>query len=489
MFAVIFVPDFRLQAALRWRAELDSKPVAVVDGDAAKSVVAECNEAARRDGVTPGMPVAQAFARCPALVLLPCSPSEEAAAGALLLEMAFSLSPSVEATAAGCCTVDLQKDNRGRWETVCGEIARQLGEFRLGAKIGVAPNPDLAFIAARRAEPVLVVHSPRAFLSQLAVAEIDPPPQLLSVLHDWGIHTLGQLTGLPRGQFADRLGPEADGLWQRAAGKTTRLLRLVRPAEEFAEAFDFEGEIETLEPLYFVLRRFLGQLCARLGTAHRVAARLDLALPLENGARHERAFAIPSPTADEETLFRILCTHLDGLQLDQRLTGVRLRVAPARPDHQQFRLFDTPLGDPNKFAETLARIIALAGAGNVGVAEIADTHRPDSFRLAPPSFHVMGEESDAAEGSHAIGLPLRRYRPPLAAEVRMAGGRPAQVFSDKAHGEVVDALGPYRQSGNWWEGQWHTEEWDVEIAGEGVFRIARRHGEWLVEGCYDDAIY
>ena len=72
----------------------------------------------------------------------------------------------------------------------------------------------------------------------------------------------------------------------------------------------------------------------------------------------------------------------------------------------------------------------------------------------------------------------------------MTLGRPGQVFSDKAHGNVVDFLGPYRLSGTWWEREeWNTEEWDVEIAGEGLFRIARRNGQWFVEGCYDAALH
>jgi len=490
MFAVLFIPYFRLQAALRWRAGLDSRPVAIVDEHSKKSTVIECNEPALSMGVAPAMPSTQALARCPALTLLPRQVAGEQATQAIVLEMAFKLSPEVEATAEECCTIDLRRDAARRWESACPEIIKQLQALGLSAKIGVAPNPDLAFIAARKAGPVLVVGSPQAFLSQLAISEIDPPPHLLAILRDWGIHTLGRLTDLPCGEFADRLGPEAGQLWQRAAGKTTRLLHLVRPAEEFAEAFDFDGEIESLEPLYFALRRFLGQLCLRLAVAHRIAAKIDLTLPMENGLPHERSFTIPSPTGDAEALFRILSTHLDALHLDHRVTGVRLRIEATRPGRQQFCLFDNPLRDPNKFSETLARIIAIVGPENAGVAEPCDTHQPDSFRLAPPAFHTIGDGTRGeTAATHAIGLPLRRYRPPFAAKVNMEQGRPAQVFSEKGHGEVLESLGPYRLSGNWWERDaWSTEEWDVEIADQGLFRISQRNGQWFIEGCYDAAL-
>lgn len=263
MFAVIFLPNFRLQMALRWRGEWRAQPAAIVDE---KGAVLELNDRARAVGVARGMAGPQALA------LLPPAHAQERTVQAALLEIAGSLSPEIEETAGGRATLDLRSAKVRDWTAWGAEIVRRFAALELQARVGAGPNPDLASLAARRAESVLVVQSPAAFLAQLAVSEIEPPPHLLAVLHDWGIHTLGQLTSLPRGDFADRLGPDADQLWQRAAGQTQRLLRLMRPVEEFAETFDFEQGIETTEPLLFLLRRFVDQLTLRLDGVHRVAA-------------------------------------------------------------------------------------------------------------------------------------------------------------------------------------------------------------------------
>lgn len=487
MFAVLLLPAFYLQAALRLRTELRGAPVAIVDERGGKGAILERNAEAQSAGVAAGMAGVQALARCPALTLLPRLREQERVAQAALLQVAGALSPEVEATAEGVGTVDLRTVKIGDWPAWGKRIVAQLAALHLQVRVGVGPNPDLAFLAARQAGPVLVVQSPAAFLAQLAVAEIEPPPHLLAVLHDWGIHTLGQLTSLPRGELADRLGPDADRLWQRAAGQTERLLRLVRPAENFAETFDFEHEIETVEPLFFMLRRFLDQLALRLGAVHRVAAQMTLTLPLDNGAAHERVFTIPAPTLEAEVLFRILASHLEGLQLAQRPTGIRLLIEPVRPDHQQLRLFESPLRDANRFGETIARLTALVGAENVGVAEVEDTHRTDRFRLVAPRFHELRETADEeAEPDFTVGLPLRRFRPPLPAQVRVVRQVPEYIVSEQAHGAVTDALGPYRVGGGWWDREpWGSEEWDVEIAGCGLFRISRQQDDWCVEGCYD----
>jgi protein ImuB len=211
-----------------------------------------------------------------------------------------------------------------------------------------------------------------------------------------------------------------------------------------------------------------------------------LTLPLEDGETYERSFTIPSPTSDAEVLFRVLHTHLESLQLAKRPTGVRLLVEPVRPEHQQFRLFESALRDPNRFGETIARLGALVGVENVGVAEIADSHRPDDIRLIEPRFHEMGEGNATPSLNLAIGLPLRRFRPPIPADVRLIRQQPVQVTSTCANGRVVDLLGPYRASGDWWErDQWSVEEWDVEIDGKGLFRLRCEPTGWFIEGCYD----
>ena len=170
----------------------------------------------------------------------------------------------------------------------------------------------------------------------------------------------------------------------------------------------------------------------------------------------------------------MLHSHLESLQLTAHPTGVRLLIEPAVPEHQQLRLFESALRDPNRFGETLARLAAIVGAENVGVAEIEDTHRPDSVRLVTPRFHLPQREVATAAPNHAIGLPLRRYRPPVPANVRVVRQEPVEVSSSPASGRVADALGPYRASGGWWERErWGVEEWDVEIVGHGLYRLRR----------------
>src|SRR5205809_94980 len=210
--------------------------------------------------------------------------------------------------------------------------------------------------------------------------------EILSILHKWGIHTLGQLAALDKEELRARLGAEAVRLWERANGTATRLLKFVQPPETFQESFEFDHEIETAEPLLFILRRFLEQLSLRLSNIYLVAKELTLVISFSNRQSYERIFKIPQPTNDVDLLFRMLQTHLENFKSEHPIVAVALTAQPIRPASQQFGLFETALRNPQQLYETLARLSALLGSDRVGTPIKEETHRPDAFRMEPFSW-------------------------------------------------------------------------------------------------------
>src|SRR5216117_2193554 len=222
--------------------------------------------------------------------------------------------------------------------------------------------------------------------SSLSNSPADRQPeihQILAILHKWGIHTLGQLAALDKEQLGARLGPEAIRMWERANGQSNRVLKLVRPPESFEESFEFENEIETAEPLLFMLRRFLEQLAVRLSTIYLVAKELTLRITLANKQCYERVFKIPQPTNDVDLLFRMLHTHLENFRSEHPIVAVALSTEPIKPAGEQFGLFETTLRNPQQLSETLARLTALLGGDRIGTPVLEETHRPDAFSMKP----------------------------------------------------------------------------------------------------------
>src|SRR5207302_6546141 len=105
MFATIYLPNFYLQAAMRHHPKLRAQPVALIDTAESKVSIIQLNELAEKVGVTKGMTPSQALARCLHVVIRTRERAQENVIGEILLQHAFMLSPFVEATASGVCTV------------------------------------------------------------------------------------------------------------------------------------------------------------------------------------------------------------------------------------------------------------------------------------------------------------------------------------------------------------------------------------------------
>ncbi len=306
---------------------------------------------------------------------------------------------------------------------------------------------------------------------------------IIAILHKWGVHTLGDFAALKKEDVSARLGPEAVQMWERASGKATRLLKLVQPPESFAEAIEFENEIETIEPLLFILRRFLQQLTLRLGALYLVAKELKLGITFSDKQIYEHLFKIPEPSNDVEVLFRMLHTHLENFTSEAPIVSVSLEVQPTKPSQQQFSLFETALRDPTQLSETLARLTGLLGGDSVGTPVLEDTHRPDAFRVEPFSWQL---EEGAPAAEPLPSFALRRFRSATPASVLLAENAPAHLRSAEVEGEVIDHAGPYHASGSWWDrNAWARAEWDVQLANGALARCHQHEQGWAVDGIYD----
>jgi len=481
MFAVILIPDFSLHALLRFNPALRGEPVAILTGEGRRARVAEVS--AGVTAVAPGMTAAQALAECPALQLLNPSLVAERETGALLLSVAWTLSPWVEPAASGRCTVDLTGANADTLPAQLRAVRTQLSLQGLPVKIGVGPNALLARYAAHLAAPDLWVRDAGAFLKPLPLSLLELTADEERLFADLGIRTLGELTAFPRAALNNRLGGRGDALWSRAAGEwSTPLQPAPFPARYRAEAV-LEEAVETLEPLLFLLRRFCERLALEVGQFGQGTARLALTLQLDNEKHYHRTFDLPEPTARADTLFATLENHLATLQTDSPIVGLSLEAFPVRRLQTQEGLFDTGLKDAPMFYATLGRMAAIIGADNLGTPHHADSHQPDAIALRPPAPIVPERRAPAAPAAH--GPLLRRLRPPMPATVELTETRPSFLVSSLARGDVTALRRPVWSNGEWWTpGAFAREEWDVQV-GSGLYRLLHAPDGWFIEGIYD----
>src|SRR4029453_5282127 len=177
MCGCLFLPKFRLQAALRWHDVRG--PVVVVDEATLKGVVSEVSEEAAAKGIAAGMTSAQAMARDTGIVIRPHSPAQEQCLNQILVQTALTLSPDVELTCDGACTADFRRVGKGTcWQQLADQQIARLRAQGLRAVVGIAPTPDLAHLAARGAQPSAVVYDTGAFANGLPIEALEPSADL-----------------------------------------------------------------------------------------------------------------------------------------------------------------------------------------------------------------------------------------------------------------------------------------------------------------------
>jgi len=143
----------------------------------------------------------------------------------------------------------------------------------------------------------------------------------------------------------------------------------------------------------------------------------------------------------------------------------------AGPRVTQNGLFVPSGPDPEKLEVTIARLAKLVGEGNLGCAELVDSHRPESFRMK--RFVVANEQNKRRGKSEpkvkkldppATVTALRVMRPPQPVRLELRDEQPLRMYLQGMSAEVVSASGPWRSSGDWWqEDPWRQDEWDLEI--------------------------
>ena len=540
-FAAIFIPNFSVQAVIRSEPALAGTAVALVDGVAPAVSVVAANETALRMGIELGMAraFAEQFQTAVPFIRVQIrrrSQALERSAHAALLDLAWSISPRVEDTAADSLLIDLTGLSSvfGSAENIASELFRRGQALGLTAQIAVSANLETALQAARGFAGITPIAAGEEAqrLGELPIETLEPTTETLETLKLWGVRTLKALAALPVLQLSERLGQEGVRLHEWARGAGTRALVLAEPSMAFEEEIELENAVEELEPLSFLLGRLLDQLGARLEARSLAIARIRLRLSLdlselrdiqvrndqsrrkEKQNLYERTLTLPVAMRNSKMLLHLVRLKLQGDPPKSSIQKIVIAAEPAKPRATQNRLFLPAAPDPEKLELTMARLANLVGEENIGSPQLEDSHRPDAFRMdryAPAREEAKTTRHGAkrattkrAEASEKTMIGFRMFRPPLPAQVQLRQKRPLRVWMRGTRGEVVAASGPWRISGDWWrESTWDQEEWDLEIRFDaaqeqvnslnsggpqpGLYRFYFDSGlkKWFVRGSYD----
>ena len=350
------IPSFGIALARLRNPSLRDWPVAIAPTHVPRAVLYEVSSEARKNGLSPGMPVDQARWLCSSLQLIPPDPRGVRSADQYLLEVSGRFAPVWEPVSPGHLYLDLTGTTRlfGRAVDTAARIEREVMERHgLSGVMGLGSNKLVSGIAATLVQPLELYDvspgSERTFLAPLPVTLLPEfgrlyaakTQEVLATLDDLNLKTLGEIAEIPLFHLELVLGPQARLLRQWALGIDPSPVwpPVRRPSLEVSHILDTD-EVDD-DRLLGLLYSLLERLCQKLRRQLQACRRLTLTLGHSDGIEITKHQTFNPGTYWEADIYpRLQQLFIRSFQRRVRLRSVRIGAEALGIVEKQLSLFE-----------------------------------------------------------------------------------------------------------------------------------------------------
>ncbi|TCT05631.1 protein ImuB [Aquabacter spiritensis] len=468
------------------------------------------NRAAAALGLQPGLSLADARARHPALAVAPHAPEADARTLAGFADACERYTPLLALDPpdgllldiAGCA--HLFGGERGLLRDLRGRVVAT--GFSARAAIAGTPAAAAAFarFSGRPASLVPEDADLAGVLAPLPLAALRSPPAVEAALARLGFARLGDLMDKPRAPLAARFGADVLARLDALTGAARPGLDHRLPPPRFSAEKALAEPIERSADVLGIARHLAGTLAAALERAGLGARRLDLALFRVDGAVTRLSVGTARPLRDPAIVQRLFAEKVAALgSLDPGFGFDLLRLsAPlAEPLAPHQDSFDAGQADAAALDALVDRLAARLGGGAVTVPRLEDAHCPEAAcRLVPAQSARRAAPDRPDPPPPDLAGPARPPRlfdrPELVEAVaEVPDGPPVRFRWRRLLHQVAVAEGPERIAAPWWRepGLSPTRDYfRVETtAGRrlwlfraGLFGTETAHPAWYVHGLF-----
>jgi protein ImuB len=424
--------------------------------DGRRQVVAAADRVARTIGLFPGMPVAQAQAMVPGLLIAPSDPDGDARGLADLAAWCLRYAPLTASDRPDGVWIDAT----GVTHPFAGEavlldnIVEHLARRAITARAAIADTPGAAWAAARYGErptTVVPVCEAAVALRPLPLIALRLPEDILDGLSRVGFERVEQLMAVPRGPATLRFGPVVMLRLDQALGRVVEPIEASLPPEAITCRLAFPEPLLTREALAEAIRQLTAKACVELERQGQGARRLDLMFERVDRTDQLVCVGTARPNRHAAHLAKLLDEQLQHVDPGFGVEAIRLSM---------------PVVEPLAFSQTKAKFIASeADAANLSVLVDRLANRLGTKRL----YRAAPVESDVPERSvrrvaalsppSAKGWPKTLPRParllkrpqPVQALAMLPDHPPAQFVWRRRRYRIRRADGPERIAGEWWK--------------------------------------
>lgn len=322
----------------RDRPETRGRPVIVGADPRGRGVVSAASYEARRFGVHSAMPIGRALRLCPDGVFLPVDMDKYAAVSGEVMDVLAGFTPLVEPMSIDEAFLDVTASRalHGDGPAIAREIKAKIRQrVDLPASVGVASNKFVAKVASDLEKPdglVVVPHGREAaFLAPLPVGRLWSVGKVTgSELEAMGIHTIGQLAGVPAAHLRARFGQHGPDLLELARGLDDRVVEPGAAPKSMGAEETFGQDTRDVELLRATLREQSERVARELRAQGYAGRTVTLKLRFADFSTITRAHT-GDPSQDGLGIFRAVDALFSRVRLSQAVRLIGVSVAGLGP--------------------------------------------------------------------------------------------------------------------------------------------------------------
>ena len=422
--------------------------------------LAAVDPAAARAGLTPGLTLADAQARTPALRAVTHRPDADAALLARVLEdfgrftpmIALDLPHGLMLDVTGCA--HLFGGEAGLMRTV----QARAGRIGLQVRSALAGTPQVARALARFGPGgIFAEGQDRAAARRLSVAALELSDKEEQALRRAGLKRLADLDDRPRAPLAARFGADFPARLARVLGdEDVRITPHRPPAPVVVDRIFFEP-VSAPEDIERVLSDLLIEAMDRLGQTGLGGRAFEAGFYRVDGEVRRVVVRTGRPMRDAPATLRLFRERMAALSnpLDPGFGFDQMRMSvpwtQTLTPTQQGLEGETP--GEEAFSRLIDRLTARLGPEAVLRFEPFASHIPErAARLIPASTRPSGEIWPDLDPDDPPLRPLQMFDPPQPVETlaEVPDGYPLKFRWRRVLHEVTRAEGPERIGGEWW---------------------------------------
>ncbi len=324
-------------------------PVIVgADPDSGRGVISTCSYAARKFGLHSGMPIAEAFRKCPNGIYLRGHMKAYSFYSKQVKNLLSDYAPEIEQASIDEFYMDFTGTEKiyGNHYDFAKFLQKEIfDKIKLPSSIGIATNKTIAKIASDYRKPMGITEvksgKEKDFLLPLKISAIPGVGKVFTRnLHKLGIYYVKDVFAYSERYLESVFGKSGKFLWKKANGFGKSRLNHFYNQKSISKERTFKEDIYTKKYLEKTLFKLTEQVSQELRNKNKIAATISIKLRYSDFQTFTRSKTV-NPTNDDKIIFDIASELLN--KMNKRRAGIRLigvALSNFKDSTDQLNLFD-----------------------------------------------------------------------------------------------------------------------------------------------------